>query len=58
MAMSKEPFSMRMAADLRAALDRAADAADRPASYVVTQALRKWLADHGYIAKPAGRSAP
>lgn len=56
--MSKEPFSMRMAADLRAALDRAADAADRPASYVVTQALRKWLADHGYIAKPAGRSAP
>ena len=46
-------LSFRVAADTKAALERAAAADDRSVSSLVERVLRAWLVEHGHLQPPA-----
>lgn len=54
------PTSMRLAPDIKAALERAAVADDRSVSSMVERILRAWLIEKGHIAAtaPPGKPPP
>jgi hypothetical protein len=45
----KEPFSVRLDADERKALEAAGAAEDRPAAYVARRVLTDWLKAKGFL---------
>jgi predicted transcriptional regulator len=46
---AKPVFGIRLSADERKALDKAATAEDRPAAYVARRAILDWLKANGYL---------
>jgi hypothetical protein len=50
--------ALRIPDHLRAALERAAADDERPMSYIMLKALEAWLAERGYIEKPAKPPRP
>ena len=48
------PLGVRVEADIKAALERAAAADDRSISSLVERILRAWLVENGHLAPPAG----
>ena len=49
-----EALSFRVAADTKAALERAAIADDRSVSSLVERILREWLRGNGFLEQPSG----
>lgn len=52
------PTSMRLSADVKDALVRAADADGRSVSSLTDRILRAWLGERGYLAAPEGSKVP
>jgi hypothetical protein len=52
-----EALSFRVAADTKAALERAAAADERSISNLVEKVLREWLSKRGYLAPEAPKAA-
>jgi predicted transcriptional regulator len=46
---AKPAFGVRLSADERKALDKAAAAEDRPAAYVARRAILDWLKEKGFM---------
>jgi predicted transcriptional regulator len=46
---AKPVFGVRISADERKALDKAATAEDRPAGYVARRAILDWLKEKGFL---------
>lgn len=51
MASPAVPTSMRLAPDIKAALEKAAKAEGRSVSNMTDRILRGWLEQHGFLAK-------
>ncbi len=51
------PTSMRLSADVKDALARAAEADGRSVSSLTERILRAWLNEHGHLAEPKGTKA-
>ncbi len=48
------PLGVRVEADIKVALERAAAADDRSISSLVERILRGWLVENGHLPPPAG----
>ena len=48
-AQAKPIFGIRLSADERKALDKAAAAEDRPSAYVARRAILDWLKSKGFL---------
>ena len=57
MGMAVLPTSMRLSADVKEALARAADADGRSVSSFTERVLRAWLIERGHLVEPKGPKA-